>query len=157
MNPLLRFPAEESVDFESSNVKTYLLYQAYFSRMSVHVDYLTDQRSIIESCIRIVQAVLDYCVLNGWLDVSISSVLLLQQIIQARWFDDHPLLCLPYMNLGIISGIGSNFTIPWLQDKLGIHELNGPPTEKQRKSFETFLTGRSALESYQAKEVELTK
>lgn len=61
MNPLLRFPIEESVDFESSNVKTYLLYQAYFSRMQVHVDYLTDQRSVVESCIRIIQVKQIYC------------------------------------------------------------------------------------------------
>lgn len=55
MNHLLRWPMDRATDFESSHTKTHLLYQAFFSRLQVPVDYLTDQRSILESCIRIVQ------------------------------------------------------------------------------------------------------
>lgn len=55
MNKIVRFSLPKDTDFESSHSKTFLLYQAYFSRMQVHVDYLTDQRSIVESCIRIIQ------------------------------------------------------------------------------------------------------
>lgn len=42
-------------DWESPHVKVHLLYQAHFSRIQIPVDYLTDQRSILESCIRILQ------------------------------------------------------------------------------------------------------
>ncbi|CAK5112329.1 unnamed protein product [Meloidogyne enterolobii] len=47
----------EVSNWESSHVKTHLLYQAHFTRMHLPVDYITDQRSIIESCIRILQLV----------------------------------------------------------------------------------------------------
>lgn len=44
-------------NWESPHVKTHLLYQAHFSQMQIPVDYVTDQRSILESCIRIVQVI----------------------------------------------------------------------------------------------------
>lgn len=91
--------------------------------------------------------------MRGWLDNAISTVILLQQVIQARWYNDHPLLCLPHTNFGVINGIGRTLTIPQLQEELALDRLEGPPTEKQRKFYETMLMKRSALELNQAKDV----
>lgn len=49
-----------STNWESPHVKAHLLYQAHFSQMQVPVDYATDQRSILDSCIRILQVINDY-------------------------------------------------------------------------------------------------
>ena len=50
----IKFPLG-STDWSSPHIKTHLLYQAHFSQTHLPVDYRTDQRSILESCIRIVQ------------------------------------------------------------------------------------------------------
>lgn len=91
--------------------------------------------------------------MRGWLDTALSTIILLQQIIQGRWFNDHPLLCLPHTSLGIINSIGRTLTIPQLQDELAIHEINGQPNEKQRRFLESTIARRCALESRQVKEV----
>jgi hypothetical protein len=143
-----------TADWESPHTKTHLLYQAHFSRMKLPVDYITDQRSIIESCIRIIQvlprhnshlaldllllikfefilhlmiisfyyryilifiiyilrsflqAMFDFCLELSLLDTALNVLVLLQQIFQARWYWDHPLLCLPYLSAHSIEGIG---------------------------------------------------
>lgn len=48
---------------------------------------------------------LDFCQAFEWLDTAINVILLLQQIIQGRWYTDHPLLCLPKMTLFGIDGL----------------------------------------------------
>ncbi|KAI6206534.1 hypothetical protein M3Y94_00923100 [Aphelenchoides besseyi] len=153
MNHQVRYPMDRRADFESSHTKTNLLYQAWFSRMHVPVDYLTDQRSILESCIRIVQAILDFSIVKGWLNTSLTTIILLQQIIQARWFNDHPLLCLPHMTTPIIESLGPSLTVPLLQKELGIWELNDKPTKTQRKQYEDALIQRTGFEEHEAREV----
>ncbi|KAI6180712.1 hypothetical protein M3Y98_00750700 [Aphelenchoides besseyi] len=148
MNHQVRYPMDRRADFESSHTKTNLLYQAWFSRMHVPVDYLTDQRSILESCIRIVQAILDFSIVKGWLNTSLTTIILLQQIIQARWFNDHPLLCLPHMTTPIIEALGASLTVPLLQQELGICQR-----KKERKQYEDALIQRTGFEEHEAREV----
>jgi hypothetical protein len=117
----IKFTAAE---WESPHVKTHLLYQAHFCGMKLPVDYITDQRSIIESCIRIIQvlfksiinlidyayyncqAMFDFCLELSLLDSALNVIVLLQQVFQAHWYSDHPLLCLPHLSAHSIDGIG---------------------------------------------------
>uniref|UniRef100_A0A915DVJ2 SEC63 domain-containing protein n=1 Tax=Ditylenchus dipsaci TaxID=166011 RepID=A0A915DVJ2_9BILA len=131
----IKLPAA-TTDWGSSHVKTHLLYQAHFSRTQVPVDYLTDQRSILESCIRIVQAMLDFCSVFDWLDTALNVIILLQQIMQARWYTDHPLLCLPNMSAHSIDGLAPFATVPQLQDQLGIYGETDLAEGRIRKNYE---------------------
>lgn len=40
---------------DSPHTKTHFLFQAYFSRLKLQTDYMTDQRSVVEQCIRMLQ------------------------------------------------------------------------------------------------------
>ena len=107
LNRVLPIPLPKTSEFDSPHVKVFLLYQAHFTQFEgLSPDYITDLRSIIDSCIRILQAMLDICISNSWLDSAIATVILLQQIIQGRWCWDHPLLSLPALKDHSIDGIG---------------------------------------------------
>ncbi|KAL3084609.1 hypothetical protein niasHT_035608 [Heterodera trifolii] len=143
-------------DWGSPHVKAHLLYQAHFSRMQLPVDYITDQRSIIESCIRIIQAMFDICLEFAFVDTAINVLVLLQQIYQARWYSDHPLLCLPHFSSHSIDGIAPFCTIPQLQQQLGIYALDDARATKSNE-FERQLIRRlrknSILKEFEAKEL----
>uniref|UniRef100_A0A183BX03 Activating signal cointegrator 1 complex subunit 3 n=1 Tax=Globodera pallida TaxID=36090 RepID=A0A183BX03_GLOPA len=145
-----------SSDWGSPHVKTNLLYQAHFSRMKLPVDYITDQRSIIESCIRIIQAMFDTCLEFALLDTAINVLVLLQQIYQARWYSDHPLLCLPHLSAHSIDGIGPFCSIPQLQHQLGIYALDNVDAMK-KSEFERQhirkLRKNSILKEFETKEL----
>jgi len=121
LNKILPVSFPKNSAFESPHIKVNLLYQAHFSQLeNLSPDYVTDLRSILDSCIRILQAMLDVSLINSWLNTSITVVILLQQIIQGRWYWDHPLLCLPHLKEHSIEGIGKFLTVPELQAKFGI-------------------------------------
>jgi activating signal cointegrator complex subunit 3 len=143
----LRLP---SGNWESPHTKTHLLYQAHFSRMEVPMDYYTDLRSILEACIRIVQAMFDYCLVYGWLDTALCVIVLLQQIAQGRWYYDHPLLCLPNTSEPIIDALGATLTIPQYQDELGMYEAQF--SDAKMKKVIKQITQRTYLEDHEAKE-----
>ena len=176
LNRLIRFKLPRSTNFESPHTKACLLYQAFFSRMSLQTDYLTDQRSILESCIRIVQvgerannicsrrrsysectrffqAFLDFAVVKGWLQTAISTILFLQQVIQGRWADDHPLLSLPRLSADNAKALGTALTVPLLQEELGIGECAAAPAKRQRETYEAKLRKRLRLDAYEARDV----
>uniref|UniRef100_A0A1I8BS09 Activating signal cointegrator 1 complex subunit 3 n=1 Tax=Meloidogyne hapla TaxID=6305 RepID=A0A1I8BS09_MELHA len=145
----------ETMNWESPHVKTHLLYQAHFSRMHLPVDYTTDQRSIIESCIRILQAMFDFCVEMHLLNTSLNVLILQQQIFQARWYSDHPLLCLPHLSAHSIDGIGPLCSIPQLKDSLGIYTLNNEQklNKKEERRIIIELCSKSILNEKEADEL----
>uniref|UniRef100_A0A0N4ZRT8 U5 small nuclear ribonucleoprotein 200 kDa helicase n=1 Tax=Parastrongyloides trichosuri TaxID=131310 RepID=A0A0N4ZRT8_PARTI len=106
--------------FESSYTKVFLMYQAHFSRLQLPVDYRTDLRSCLDSCLRIVQAMYEYAFLKGFLKTAINILILQQMIIQGRWHTDHYLLSLPYMDNSAVKTLGDHLTIPLLQHQLNL-------------------------------------
>jgi len=141
-----------AVDWESPHTKTHLLYQAHFSRATVPVDYATDQLSVLESCIRILQALLDFCMVKGWLRSSTNAMILQQQMAQARWYWDHPLLCLPHLREHSVEGIGWGMIVPRLQLEMGVYGVNMVP-EGRVKSLALRLMQKTILEEAEAVDV----
>ncbi|PAA64041.1 hypothetical protein BOX15_Mlig030796g1, partial [Macrostomum lignano] len=89
----IRQPAT-SVD--SPHCKAHLLLQSHFSRLAMPIaDYGTDLKSVLDQAIRIVQAMIDMCADCGWLSVCLRAAQLIQMLVQARWFDEDPLITLP--------------------------------------------------------------
>lgn len=71
-------------------------------------DYFTDTKSVMDQCIRILQAMVDMCAERGWLKTTLQIQILMQSIIQARWFDDPAILQLPHINAN-----NANFFSNW--------------------------------------------
>uniref|UniRef100_A0A1B0CDX6 U5 small nuclear ribonucleoprotein 200 kDa helicase n=1 Tax=Lutzomyia longipalpis TaxID=7200 RepID=A0A1B0CDX6_LUTLO len=83
---------------DSPYTKTFLLMQAHFGRLPLpKADYHTDTKSVLDQVIRILQAMVDVCAEKGWLASTLRVQQLMQCVIQARWFDDSPLTCLPHV------------------------------------------------------------
>ncbi|GAB0096726.1 activating signal cointegrator 1 complex subunit 3 [Sergentomyia squamirostris] len=83
---------------DSPYTKTFLLMQAHFGRVPLpNADYHTDTKSVLDQAIRILQAMVDVCAERGWLATTLRVQQLMQCVIQARWYDDSPLLCLPHV------------------------------------------------------------
>ncbi|CAJ0576483.1 unnamed protein product, partial [Mesorhabditis spiculigera] len=111
---------------DSPHIKAHILFQAYFSRMDLQTDYRTDQRTVIDSSIRILQAMRDVCLLRGWLHPALGVSVLAQMCHTGRWWDDHPLLVLPHLSPDDAEALGPNgCTIPELHDWWGIEKAKG--------------------------------
>lgn len=57
--------------------------QAHFSRIDLPVsDYITDTKSVLDQSIRVLQAMVDVAANGGWLETVLSTMHLLQMIMQ---------------------------------------------------------------------------
>ncbi|CAD2219535.1 Sec63 Brl domain containing protein, putative [Angomonas deanei] len=73
---------------DSPNAKTYLLLQAHLSRATLPItDYYTDQKSVIDNSVRIIQSMVDVTANNGHLFAALRAMTLLQCVVQARWWN----------------------------------------------------------------------
>ncbi|UYV68024.1 ASCC3 [Cordylochernes scorpioides] len=90
-------PVNDST-YDSPHTKAFILLQAHFSRMSLPVtDYITDQKSVLDQAIRILQAIIDVCSDQGWLPTTLRAITVLQMLLQALWPHNNPLLSLPHI------------------------------------------------------------
>uniref|UniRef100_A0A0N4UZQ9 Activating signal cointegrator 1 complex subunit 3 n=1 Tax=Enterobius vermicularis TaxID=51028 RepID=A0A0N4UZQ9_ENTVE len=105
----IKLPPECEMD--SPHTKAHLLFQAHLSRLPVPTDYVTDLRSVLDQCVRIIQAMLDICVIKRWLAAAINVITVLQMIVQARWYTDDPLLVLPHCTETSIDDIMSVYGV----------------------------------------------
>ncbi|XGW28221.1 hypothetical protein V3C99_008208 [Haemonchus contortus] len=136
---------------DSSFTKAHLLFQAHFSRTDVPTDYRTDQRSVLDQCVRILQAMSDICQLNGWLSTALRIITLQQMCHSGRWYDDHPLLCLPHLNIYDAERIGERSTIPMLQHQFDIENAQG--TDEVEKRAANVLFEKTTLQETEIKQV----
>lgn len=122
LSKLCRFKVDE-ITCDSPYTKTFLLLQAHFSHLPLpNADFLTDTKSVLDQSIRILQvkclksnvdnfrffnlinlffylknkkAMIDISAEKGWLVTVIRIQQVMQCVIQARWYDDSPVLSLP--------------------------------------------------------------
>ncbi len=84
--------------FDSPHTKCNLLLQAHFSQAPLPMsDYVTDTKSVLDQCLRVLQAMLDYCADQGWLSASLNIIHLMQMCCQGRWLADSDLTTVPHV------------------------------------------------------------
>lgn len=113
--------------------------QAHFSHLPLpNADFLTDTKSVLDQCIRVIQAMVDICAEQGWLTTTLTLQQLLQCIIQARWQDDPLVLGLPHVEeytVPLFNKIKTGypvFTLPGLKEKcLKNYELLANPLREE--------------------------
>ncbi|XP_028753755.1 DExH-box ATP-dependent RNA helicase DExH14 [Neltuma alba] len=105
----VKYPVDKNC-LDDPHVKANLLFQAHFSQLELPIsDYITDLKSVLDQSIRIIQAMIDICANSGWLSSSITSMHLLQMVMQGLWYDkDSALWMLPCMNADLISSLSRN-------------------------------------------------
>ncbi|GLU00131.1 hypothetical protein SLE2022_175230 [Rubroshorea leprosula] len=78
------------------HVKANALLQAHFSRQHVGGNLALDQREMLLSASRLLQAMVDVISSNGWLSLALLAMELSQMVTQAMWERDSMLLQLPH-------------------------------------------------------------
>ncbi|KAJ3296866.1 DEIH-box ATPase [Rhizoclosmatium sp. JEL0117] len=93
------------------HVKTNILLQAHFSRLSLPPDLESDQKLILAKVLRLIQASVDVISTNGWLGPGITAMELSQMCVQAVWDKDSWLRQVPRLTLDMIEKLkGMNVT-----------------------------------------------
>lgn len=94
-------------EYDDPHCKAFLLLQVHLDRLEPLPcsDYVTDTNSVLDQSIRILQAMVDFCVLQKSLSTSLGVMNLMQCIKQARWSTDSTLLCLPHVTQDMVASI----------------------------------------------------
>jgi activating signal cointegrator complex subunit 3 len=90
---------KNAINFDSPHVKAFLLLQAHLSReiRLPSADYYTDTKTVLDQAVRILQAMIDFSVLKGYMDLTIVIISVVQSIKQALWPNESSFLTLPYI------------------------------------------------------------
>lgn len=80
------------------HVKANALLQAHFSRHTVVGNLAADQREVLLSAHRLLQAMVDVISSNGWLGLALSAMEVSQMVTQGMWERDSMLLQLPHFS-----------------------------------------------------------
>ncbi|KAJ1916792.1 activating signal cointegrator 1 complex subunit 3 [Mycoemilia scoparia] len=81
---------------DSPHAKTMILLQKHFDRGALpSTDYVTDTRTVLDSSIRVLQAMVDTSVFNGDITTTLSVMRLLQCVKQATWPSQSPIYQIP--------------------------------------------------------------
>ncbi|KAJ3381344.1 DEIH-box ATPase [Entophlyctis sp. JEL0112] len=87
------------------HVKTNILLQAHFSRLSLPPDLESDQKVILSRVLRLIQASVDVISTNGWLGCGLTAMELSQMCVQAVWDKDPWLRQVPRLTLDMIDNL----------------------------------------------------
>uniref|UniRef100_A0A0N5AID2 U5 small nuclear ribonucleoprotein helicase n=1 Tax=Syphacia muris TaxID=451379 RepID=A0A0N5AID2_9BILA len=139
-------------DMSSSYAKAHLLFQAHLCRIQIPTDYVTDLRSLLSQCIRILQAMLEVCMFKRWLASAINVITLMQMIVQARWHTDPSLLVLPHFDESSIDDLLNNGTIPMVQSEFHFDQ-DVDNVESVINRAVTIILERTLLDDVQARDV----
>ena len=124
----------EKFTYDSPHGKAFLLLQAYISRFTDMpvADYVTDTISVLDQSIRVVQAMIDFSILQDYLNLCLGLINVLRSLKQALWPTDSPLLMLPHIkhnDLGLLKfGVESVTMISQLcsADPQDVYEMLKP-------------------------------
>jgi activating signal cointegrator complex subunit 3 len=77
---------------DSPHTKCFLLLQAHLSQLALPIaDYRTDTKSVLDQCVRVLQALIDIAAEAGYLSAARAAMAVAQAVVQARWPSDSPL------------------------------------------------------------------
>uniref|UniRef100_A0A0D3D7Q5 Helicase ATP-binding domain-containing protein n=1 Tax=Brassica oleracea var. oleracea TaxID=109376 RepID=A0A0D3D7Q5_BRAOL len=86
----------ENPNCTDPHVKANALLQAHFSRQSITTNLEMDQREVLLSATRLLQAMVDVISSNGWLNLALLAMEASQMVTQGMWERDSMLLQLPH-------------------------------------------------------------
>jgi len=78
------------------HVKANALLQAHFARQTVSGNLSSDQREVLLSATRLLQAMVDVILSSGWLSLALLAMEVCQMVTQGMWERDSMLLQLPH-------------------------------------------------------------
>lgn len=94
------FTGDQELPMWDPHVKSFLLLQAYFSRVDLPIaDYHQDTVSVLDQALRILQAYADVAGELGYHSTVLTVIKVMQCVKQGCWFEDDPVSLLPGVTL----------------------------------------------------------
>ena len=97
----------ENSRYESPSFKAFLLLQAYFSRLQLPPDLVTDQAIVLTKMVNLLHACVDVMASNAFLN-AMGAMDLAQMCVQAAWESDSPLKQIPHFEPELVKRCKSN-------------------------------------------------
>jgi len=88
----------ENPRYTDPHTKANILLQCHFSRIPINPDLQEDQKFVVETSTRLLQAIVDVISSNSWLAPALAAMELSQMITQAIWDSDANLKQLPHVD-----------------------------------------------------------
>ena len=101
LQKVLPMKFSKKFDGDITAFKTFILLQAYFSRLELPLEFQLDLNSIIRKADQLISAVVDILAGNGMLNAT-TAMDISQMIIQGCWDIDSPLRQIPYFDKTIL-------------------------------------------------------
>eukprot|EP00041_Stephanoeca_diplocostata_P037703 m.1438294 g.1438294 ORF g.1438294 m.1438294 type:complete len:283 (+) comp25090_c1_seq1:6103-6951(+) len=134
--------------WESPHIKAFLLLQAHFERLQLPIaDYLTDTKSVLDQCVRVLQAMVDLAADEGWLTTALGVMHVVQMLIQARWHTDSTLLTLPHITAPAVDALRARLRIGSLPEFMAVAQTQ---STKLTDVLKTFMSVQEARETVAA-------
>ncbi|KAI3656106.1 hypothetical protein MP638_002716 [Amoeboaphelidium occidentale] len=112
-------PLKVASDDMNAGIKTFTLYQCYFSRFNLPSDLKNDLHSLIlPKTLNHLYAIIDVLSSNSHLAPTLLCMELCQMIVQAQWDKDSPLLQLPHFTHNLINSKCKKLNIETIFDLL---------------------------------------
>ncbi|KAJ2390085.1 Pre-mRNA splicing [Coemansia sp. RSA 2611] len=90
--PLPATEGEGDARWNSPRVRTHLLLQAHFSRLTLPADLAADQAWVLARVLPLLQAMVDVASSMGWMQPALAAMELSQMVVQAVWEGRDPLV-----------------------------------------------------------------
>lgn len=105
----------EDKAFDSSNYKTFLLFQMYFSRLPAPIrDYVIDAKLAIDGSIRIIHAMMDIAADRAYHSTVLNLCYILQMLVQGLWINESQFLNIPHFTDDMIRTLHTQENVSYL-------------------------------------------
>eukprot|EP01029_Cantina_marsupialis_P030669 TRINITY_DN838_c0_g1_i3.p1 TRINITY_DN838_c0_g1~~TRINITY_DN838_c0_g1_i3.p1 ORF type:complete len:2186 (-),score=829.25 TRINITY_DN838_c0_g1_i3:132-6689(-) len=98
----------EDPDYKNPVTKANILLQSHFSRFALPTELKLDQKEVLTTSVRLLQAMVDVIASNGWMKPVLATMELCQMIVQGLWKRDSPLLQIPHFTASIAKRFEKN-------------------------------------------------
>ncbi|OZJ04536.1 hypothetical protein BZG36_03995 [Bifiguratus adelaidae] len=127
----VKYHAAGDKSYISPHVKAFVLLQAHLARLELPIsDYITDQVTVLDQAIRLMQAMIDVAADAGMLNTAIQVMHLVQSVKQARWSDDSSISTLPWIEPHMTKFLGGK-----MDNLLSLVHMPTPVIERTRRKI----------------------
>ena len=110
--------------FTDPHTKVNVLLQAHFSRTPLTGDLRDDQKEVLETTARLLQAIIDVISSNGWLAPAVAAMEMSQMVTQGLWDKDSQLLQLPHFTKKLAATAEKTYEVEGLFDLMEMEDAD---------------------------------
>lgn len=116
--------AVDTPRFHDPHVKANALLQAHFSRVAVQGDLAVDQRRVLLTAAKLLNAMVDVIASEGWVGPLLATMEMAQMVAQGQWSSDSPLMQLPHVTRAMAQACREQAGVESIYDLLDLEDAD---------------------------------